>query len=188
MLHPLGYNSTAADFNAQSEDRNAQSRVVRSRYGRRSSDAGGDRTGQQLQAGYRGDAHQSEPGRLADVQPYLRRATLQPAQAGEQGECRAARLSLDARAGSRRNRNHTAGAQRRDVPGGAGRRRGGHRCHQRRFAVGVQAQDGRCGASCQRPDQDHRHLWGHDPVHRAGQQRSGPGRQDGRTALADQSR
>ena len=34
-----------------------------------------------VRAGHRGDAAQAEPERLADVQPHLRRAALQPAQA-----------------------------------------------------------------------------------------------------------
>ncbi len=97
------------------------------------------RAGQQVHAGDEGDAREPEPRRLADVQPDLRRAAVQPAQTDHSPECRPVEGRVDGRARHGDGREHPARLSRRHVrhPAGGWRARAGR--DDRRDDLGVQA-------------------------------------------------
>ncbi len=72
-----------------------------------------------------GDAAQAQSRRLAHVQPHLRRATVQSAQADQPAERRSAQGSVQEGAGQRAAREHPDRLPRRDVSAAAGRQHPG---------------------------------------------------------------
>ena len=75
-----------------------------------------------VRAGHPGDAAQAQSRRLADVQPHLRRAAVQPAEADQPAERRPAEGSVQEGAGQRPAREHPDRLPRRDVSAAARRR------------------------------------------------------------------
>ena len=93
--------------------------------------------GCRLQAGHRRDAGQSRSRRLADDEPHLRRAALQPAQSDQQEQCRPAAHGLVARPAERHAGIDADRLSRRHVSLRARRQHPGRRCHQRRSDLGI---------------------------------------------------
>ena len=112
----------------------------------------------ELQAGDERHALEPKSGRLAAVQPHLRRMALQPAQADQQEEHRAASHCLGERPARRRHGNNSAGSRRHHLHDRARLERDGHRRHQWRRHLGVQAHLQESAAWLDRAHQGARNL------------------------------